>query len=235
MTGSPSPRGSDPSPQETNVLYAAMGVFVAVVVAGVGALSQLHGYARFYVAALLAVVSAVVCFIAYATKLGRREALILSGAAAVVLIVSGGYAWTGWQEHDRSATRGEISSIITDAADAETAWYEHPSGNYTARLKNYYVGGGPGLQAIVQVAAHFRHEQCRWGRLAHEIINVQSVAINGRTATAQTIEFYHQPRVCTGPPPATHALGDRSQKVTYELVQTGAGWRILSSSTTYLS
>jgi hypothetical protein len=82
--------------------------------------------------------------------------------------------------------------------------------------------------------SHFRDEQCRWGSLAYEVIDVKSVALTGDHAIVRATEYYHQPRVCTGAPPATAALGDENQRVTYDLVKTSAGWRILDTSATYI-
>jgi hypothetical protein len=195
----------------------------------------MEGLERFYVALIVAVLGSVAVFAtAYVAKLGSSETIVLGAAAVIVAVVCGGFAWSGWDEHQQAAARGKIAMVITGAAEAEAGWYKSPGTSRTADLERYYVATGPGIGAIGQVVAHFRRERCRWGTGANEVINVQSVTTNGASATARTTEYYHQPRVCSGPPPPTPALGDENAKVTYELVRTPPGWRILSSSAIYI-
>jgi hypothetical protein len=228
----PTADSHDPTGRAT--LYAALAALVVVLGAGLGALSQLQGLERFYSSVLLGAISVgAVISIAYFEHLRGGELVTVAALGAAAAAICGAFAVSGWNEHTGSNDASDIRSTIAGAAKTETAVFKAPSADSTTAMFDYYDRASTSLQEIAQVAQHFRQEHCHWAGSADELVDVQSVTIHGKDARARTLEYYHQPRVCTTPP-TTPPLGDQSARVTYELTKGPNGWRIVSTSATYL-
>jgi hypothetical protein len=144
-------------------------------------------------------------------------------------------AWSGWSQHSGARDRSVIEQTIRAAGDSETEWYQHPRTHRLEKMEKYYVRGSAGLGQVVGAVTNFRHEHCRWAPSAYQFVAVEAVDITGATATAETVETYHQPRVCDGPPPPTRAKVDDRAKVTFHLVKHGGKWLISSTTAIYLT
>ena len=109
---------------------------------------------------------------------------------------------------DSPAPSSAVAATIQGAGNAEASWYEHPEQQRLANLERYYqpaASGGVAITEVIAAVEKFNREGCRWGASEHHLIDIRSIKIDGNHAVAHTIESYHQPRVCSGPPPATSA------------------------------
>lgn len=222
---------------------AAVAMFGAAVAAAFTVLAALSGIERFVVGIGIAVIS-LICVAVTFRAFARRERTWVLGAAAIFIAAGAGLGWSGWSEHRDSNAKhaivreeAAVASTIQGAGNAEASWYEHPKQHRLADLERYYLpvsAGGVAITEVTDAVKKFNRERCRWASSEHHLIDIRSITVDGNHAVVHSVESYHQPRVCSGPPPATSAKIDDVWKNTYDLRKTKSGWRIVSDSVIYL-
>jgi hypothetical protein len=216
----------------TEQLIALLAALGAAVI-GVLGVAGLSGAERSFTGLAVTMILLGCLVIGVRGFAGQARAIFVS-FIGLALVGGIAVAWSGWSQHGERNDKSSITRTIQGAADVEASWYQHPRSDRLQELERYYVVGGPGISTIVGAARHFRQEHCRWAKDAHHLIDVRSVDLSGKSATVHSVETYHQPRLCSGPPPPTSAKVDAAWKNTYQLEKTGHGWRIISSSVIYL-
>jgi hypothetical protein len=206
----------------------ALTLLGALAVAGLGALTVIHGLERLAVGVLLALVVAGTLIVERHQLAGGFR--VAAGACLLIAGVGVVFAISGWHEHVESNAKSEVRRVIDQAARAETAWYQYPQSD-GGKIRTYYPPKSHGLARIEVVVTHLRGERCHWTSEAYQLPDVRSITILGQRAIAHSIEYYHQPLACMS---TANGAKDSSAQVTYELEKRNGRWRIIATTAGFL-